>query len=280
MGQVRVGISGWQYDSWRGDFYPSGLPKGRQLQHVASLMPTVELNGPFYSLQRPTSYRRWYDQTPEGFVFAVKGGRYVTHFKRLMDVEGALGNYFASGVQLLADKLGPFLWQLPARLEFDPGVLAQFLHLLPTSTDEVARLASRHDDKLDPGRAHIEPVVAGQVQHALEVRHPSFLDERFFALLQQHDVASVLADSAGRWPVLDRRTASFEYVRLHGHTSLYTSRYAGHTLDRWADRCSQWAQEDRDVYVYFDNDAHGHAPHDALRLIERLDPAIAGTLHQ
>jgi uncharacterized protein YecE (DUF72 family) len=277
MGQVRIGISGWQYDSWRGDFYPAGLARARELEYAASLMPTVELNASFYSLQRPTSYRRWYDQTPDGFVFAVKGGRYVTHFKRLVDVEAALANYFGSGVLLLADKLGPVLWQLPERAEFDPGVLAGFLDLLPTSTAEMAWLAARHDDKLDPERAHLDVVVPAPVRHALEVRHSSFVDDRFFALLEQHDIACVLADSAGRWPVLDQRTASFEYVRLHGHTGLYTSRYAGQTLDRWADRCRRWAAAGRDVYVYFDNDAHGHAPHDALRLIERLNLVDAGT---
>jgi uncharacterized protein YecE (DUF72 family) len=271
---VRTGISGWQYDAWRGDFYPAGLARSRQLEYVASRMPTVELNGPFYSLQRPASYRRWHDQTPDGFVFAVKGGRYVTHFKRLVGAESALSNFFASGVLLLAEKLGPILWQLPERSKFDPGVIEAFLDLLPTSTEEMARLAAHHDAKLDTARVHAQPEVSAPVRHALEVRHDSFLDERFFTLLEQHDVACVLADSAGRWPVIDRRTATFEYVRLHGHTSLYTSRYAAKSLDQWADRCRSWSEDGRDVYVYFDNDARGHAPYDALRLIERLEKQL------
>jgi len=277
MVQVRVGISGWQYDSWRGDFYPAGLPRTRELEYVGSRLSTVELNGPFYSLQRPASYKRWYEQTPGGFVFAVKGGRYVTHFKRLVNVESALANYFGSGVLLLGEKLGPFLWQLPGSVELDLAVVERFLKLLPMTTEEMAALAARHDEKLAPERSHLGVTVSGAVRHAMEVRHPSFLDDRFYGLLADYDVSCVLADNAGRWPVLDRRTASFEYVRLHGRSNLYTNRYAGRTLDRWAARCRTWAAEGRDVYVYFDNDARGHAPHDALRLMERLDLADEAT---
>jgi uncharacterized protein YecE (DUF72 family) len=264
-GRIRIGISGWQYDSWRGDFYPSGLPRRQELPYVADRLGTVELNGPFYALQNPTSYQRWHDATPEDFVFAVKGGRYVTHLKRLRDVEVALANFFASGVLLLADKLGPFLWQLPERVEFEEATIAQFLALLPTTTLEVARSATGHDDKVR-ATSYDEPERSSRVRHALEVRSPTFRDDRFFELLAQCDVACVLADSAGRWPEIDAATASFQYVRLHGHTELYTSRYSQPNLERWARRCRDASEQGSDVYVYFDNDARGHAPHDALRL--------------
>ncbi|MCW2786946.1 MAG: hypothetical protein JWP74_3463 [Marmoricola sp.] len=268
-GRIRVGISGWQYQSWRGDFYPQDLPARRQLSYVADHLATVELNGPFYSLQRPSSYRRWYDETPDEFVFAVKGGRYVTHLKRLRDVQTALANFFASGVLLLGEKLGPFLWQLPERVEFDRDVVAEFLAQLPRTGTEVAAVAAGHDDKV-PSTAYDDPGLDKPVRHALEVRSATFRDDDFFALLRDHDVACVLADSAGRWPELDETTASFDYLRLHGHSELYTSRYATATLEGWAERCSAAAEAGRDVYVYFDNDAHGHAPHDAIRLADRL----------
>lgn len=265
LGTVRIGISGWQYDNWRGDFYPAGLPRRSQLTYVAEHMPTVELNGSFYSLQRPASYRRWHDETPDGFVFAIKGGRYITHLRRLRDVETALANYFASGVLELGTKLGPILWQLPARLTFEPDVLDSFLHLLPRTSTDAVDLAAHHDDKV-PQVSLDDPGGHRPLRHALEVRSTTFDDERFFALLRKHDVACVLSDSAGRWVQLDATTAGFEYVRLHGHSTLYASRYASSTLRRIADRCRTAAEESRDVYVYFDNDMRGHAPHDALRL--------------
>lgn len=262
---TRIGISGWQYDAWRGDFYPAGLPQRLELEFAALRFTTVELNGPFYSLQRPSSYQSWHDRTPEGFVFAVKGGRYVTHFKRLRDVDTALANFFASGVLLLEEKLGPFLWQLPERMEFDPVVLREFLRQLPRTGVEIADLASRHDDKVKQTAFDL-PAVPMNIRHALEVRHRSFDTPAFYDLLREYDVACVLADSAGRWPWLDAATASFEYVRLHGDTELYTSRYADAALEFWAERCRAAVAADRDIYVYFDNDAHGHAPHDAMRL--------------
>lgn len=268
-GRIRVGISGWRYASWRGDFYPVGLPQARELEYAASQLPSIELNGPFYSLQRPSSYERWRAQTPPGFVFAVKGGRFITHFKRLRDVETALANFFASGVTLLADKLGPVLWQLPERVPFESPVLADFLALLPTSTDDVRRLvelADRPTDTVDVVAPFAEPM-----RHALEVRHDSFRDDAFAALLEDHGVACVVADTAGTWPELDLSTGDFDYFRLHGHSVLYTSRYSDGSLDHWAERCRRATGLGRDVYVYFDNDARGHAPHDALRLQRRLD---------
>jgi uncharacterized protein YecE (DUF72 family) len=233
---------------------------------------SVEINGSFYSLQRPTSYASWREQTPDDFVFAVKGGRFVTHMLRLRGVEAPLANFFASGVLALGPKLGPVLWQLPERLTFDADLLASFFRLLPRTVGEVAALARRHDAKVPEDRALTTAprgLASRRVRHALEFRSPSFCTDEAFALLREHDVACVVADSAGRWPMAEAVTSDLVYVRLHGDQELYTSGYGDAALDRWAEKCRSWA-ESGDVVVYFDNDAKGFAPHDALRLIERL----------
>ncbi|MBI2243018.1 MAG: DUF72 domain-containing protein [Nocardioides sp.] len=274
-GDIRVGISGWSYAGWRGDFYPRGLPQRQELAYAAERMGSVEINGSFYSLQRPTSYAAWREQTPEDFVFAVKGGRYVTHMKRLRDVEGPLANFFASGVLALGPKLGPVLWQLPERLRFDADLLASFFRLLPRTLGEVAALAERHDAKVPEDRALAsvpDGLEAQRVRHALEFRSPTFCTEEAFALLREHDVACVVADTAGRWPLAEAVTSDLVYVRLHGDQELYTSGYGDAALDTWAEKCRGWAARPdvTQVVVYFDNDAKGFAPHDALRLIDRL----------
>ena len=271
MATVRVGISGWRYPRWRGDFYPSGLVQRRELAYVAERMPTVELNGSFYSLQRPTSYQRWRDETPDGFVFAVKGSRYVSHMLRLRGVETALANFFASGVLALGPKLGPVLWQLPERLPFEPEVLEAFVADLPRTTGEALELARRHDARVD-GRSWLEIDADRPIRYALEPRSASFESPDAAAILRAHDVALVVADTAGRFPAFGEQTASFTYVRLHGAEDLYASGYTSTQLDAWAERIRGWAEGDpaRDVYVYFDNDARGFAPHDAVALGERL----------
>jgi len=272
MASYRVGISGWRYAGWRGDFYPQGLAQRRELEYAASRLTSIEINGSFYSLQRPSSYRRWYDQTPDDFVFAVKGGRFITHLKKLRDVEAPLANFFASGVLALGEKLGPVLWQLPEVVGFDPAVLDAFLAQLPRTTTEAAALAARHDGRLADDRVETTARTVQPMRHALEVRSKTFVTEEFFAILGAHGVGCVLADTAGRWPVLDRRTSDLRYVRLHGDRELYASGYTATALDRWAARCRSWRADGEDVFVYFDNDAKGYAPHDAVHLLERLDP--------
>ncbi|HEX6150716.1 DUF72 domain-containing protein [Nocardioides sp.] len=270
MGSIRVGVSGWSYDGWRGDFYPADLPRRRWLSYVAERMSSVELNGSFYSLQRPSTYQTIVDQTPDRFPVAVKGGRFVTHMKRLRDVDVPLANFFASGVLLLGDRLGPVLWQLPANLPFDEAVLASFLDLLPRDHQAAAALAARHDDKLAADRAVTTANTNGAIRHVLEPRHPSFGSPEALALLREHDVALVASDSPGDWPCFDEDTTDLRYVRLHGHTELYASGYAPASLDRWARRLRQWAGAGQDCFVYFDNDARGRAPHDAVALLDRL----------
>jgi uncharacterized protein YecE (DUF72 family) len=266
---ARVGISGWTYAGWRGEFYPQGLPQRRELEYAARLLSTVEVNGSFYSLQRPDSYRAWAAATPGDFVFAVKGGRFITHMKRLVDVRVPLANFLASGVLALEHRLGPLLWQLPPTTAFDAGRLGDFLTLLPRTTGAAAALAREHDARLE-GRAWTGTAADRPLRHALEVRHESFRDPAFVELARAHGVAVVVADTAGRWPFLDEATADFAYARLHGETELYVSGYDAASLDRWADRVRRWLADGRDAFVYFDNDVKVRAPFDALALTERL----------
>ena len=271
-----VGTSGWRYPSWRGDFYPKGLRQRDELAYIAGRLNTVELNGSFYSLQSPTSYRRWHDETPPGFVFGVKGGRYLTHMLRLKGIDQAMANFFASGVLLLGEKLGPVLWQLPERLEFDAELLERFCERLPTTFGEAAAIARGHDAKVKRVEIPSSEATAQREQrllHALEPRHPSFADARAADILRRHGIALVLADSAGRFPVFDEQTADFVYARLHGGEELYTSGYDERSLRAWAARMLGQATSggaDRDIYVYFDNDAKGYAPHDAEAMASLL----------
>ena len=269
VARFRVGTSGWRYPPWRGAFYPTGLPQREELAYLSRRVDSIEINGSFYSLQRPESYRAWVAQTPDDFVFAVKGGRFITHLKQLRDVEVPLANFFASGVLALGAKLGPILWQLPPRMKFDPDRLGAFIAMLPRSTAAAAALAAGHDERLE-GRAHVETDADRPLRHALEVRHESFRAPGFAELARAHQVAVVVADSAGTWPRFDELTTDFCYVRLHGADELYTSGYTPEALDAWARSVRGWGAAGRDVFVYFDNDAKVHAPRDAIALLERL----------
>jgi uncharacterized protein YecE (DUF72 family) len=239
LGEVRIGLSGWMYKSWRGRFYPAGLPHKRELAHVASVFPTVEINGTFYSLQRPESFGRRAEMTPDGFVFAVKGPRFLTHMKRLKEPLAPLANFVASGILRLGPKLGPILWQLPPGFRFDHDKLDAFFRLLPRDTWAAARCGRRHDRRLKT-RAWLRPGPRRQrLRHALEVRHESFCNPAFIELLRRHDVALVCADTV-EWPLLMDLTSDFVYCRLHGSRELYRSGYGAAELDRWARRIRAW----------------------------------------
>ena len=285
---IRIGISGWRYARWRGTFYPTGLAQRRELAYAGRCFPSVEINGSFCSLQRPESYQSWHDETPDDFVFAVKGPRFVTHMKRLRDCEQALANFFASGVLRLGEKLGPILWQLPPTLRFDDAVLDAFLSSLPRDTEAALALARKRDTTLMHGRTDLSIDRKRPLRHALEMRHPSFCDPSCMKLLRKHKVGVVVADTAGKFPYLEDVTADFVYLRLHGDAQLYASGYSDHALDRWGERIAAWAaggepsdaqrigpraskRARRDVYCYFDNDMKVHAPFDARGLMQRLD---------
>jgi uncharacterized protein YecE (DUF72 family) len=274
-GLARVGISGWTYPPWRGVFYPKGLPHRRELEYVGKNLRSVEINGSFYSLQRPTSYRSWYDQTPDDFVFSVKGPRFVTHMKKLRDVETPLANFFANGLLALGHKLGPILWQLPPSLGYHAERMEDFLTRLPRSTAEASWLAKRHDDRVKD-RALTETDADRPLRHAVEVRHTSFTAAAFLDQLREHEVAIVAADTAGRWPKITEATTGFAYARLHGDKELYTSGYTPSALAEWATTVRTWTDAGRDAYVYFDNDVKVRAPFDAMALAELLGDTASG----
>ena len=286
-GRIRIGVSGWRYAGWRGVFYPDGLAQRRELEFASRALPVLEINGTFYSLQRPAHFDQWRDETPDDFVFTVKGGRYVTHVRRLRDVSTALANFFASGVLRLGDKLGPFLWQLPPNFRFDAERLDAFLAQLPRDV-AAARALARHRQGWMHGRTAFGGAGDRPLRHALEVRHESFDDPAFAAILRRHGVALVVSDGAGSWPTFEEVTADFVYLRLHGVGEPYSGRYADDALDRWARRITAWSvggepadakrisgtraakRKARDVYCFFDNDTKAAAPGDARRLLARL----------
>ncbi len=282
----RIGISGWTYARWRGVFYPPGLAHRSELSYASRKVNSIEINGSFYSLQRPTSYQRWHDETPDDFIFSVKGSRFITHMKKLRDIRIPLANFFASGLLCLREKLGPILWQFPPNLRWDAERFGSFFDLLPRDTAAAAELAREHDAKLE-GRAWTKADAARPIRHAVEIRHPTFLTPEFFALLRKQNIAFVIADTAGKWPYIEEITADFVYCRLHGAEELYASGYTETALDWWARRLRQWQrglQPDdarllthtrlrkaaQDIFLYFDNDAKVHAPSDAINLAKLL----------
>ena len=288
-GTIRVGISGWRYAPWRGVFYPPGLPHKQELQFASRHFSAIEVNGSFYSLQRPASYASWYAQTPADFVFAVKGGRFITHMRKLREVKEPLANFFASGVFNLREKLGPILWQLPPTMKYERSRLEPFLELLPHDTRSACRMARGHSAWMKGGRTQLHIDDNRSLRHALEIRHESFLEGSFIDILRTYQVALVVAETAGLWPLLNDVTADFLYLRLHGDKQLYRSGYSSAALDRWAQRIQAWSAgrepadgvrvsrrtprspKGRDVYCFFDNtDAKLRAPRDAASLLQKL----------
>lgn len=280
MTEIRIGVSGWNYRGWRRRFYPEGLAQKRELEYATEAFDTIEINGTFYGLTTPAACRRWYEAAPDDFVFAVKGSRFITHNKKLNDVAVPLANFLAAGVLELADKLGPMLWQLSGNFGFRPDRVENFFELLPRDTEAAADLARDHDDRVT--KTSFGPGTRRPLRHVLEVRHDSFFTDELVDLARRYDVALAFSHSSA-WRYTEEITADFVYVRLHGPDRLYDSPY-GAALNGWADRIRAWhagsEPEDavritdreppparsRDVYVYFDNDGHAYAPHEALRL--------------
>ncbi len=288
MDKIRIGISGWRYAPWRGPFYPPDLPQRAELAYASRRLSTIEINGSFYSLQRPESYAQWHAATPDGFVFSVKGGRYITHMLRLRNVEQALANFFASGVFKLREKLGPILWQFPPNFRYDRERMEGFFRMLPRDTEAARSLARRRSSWMK-GRVSLAIDAQRPLRHAVEVRHDSFCDPSFVDLLREQRIALVIAETAGQWPMAQDVTADFMYLRLHGDKELYRSGYSDRALSRWAERIRAWQEgsepadaqkvaaggppgrQPRDVYCYFDNtDVKLRAPVDAQNLMRRL----------
>lgn len=244
-----IGLSGWKYPEWRGRFFPTGLVQKDELHYTASRVNSIEINSSFYRLQRESTYEGWAAQVPEDFLFAVKGWKEITHQRRLNNPAQYVQQFLNSGISGLGNRLGPVLWQLPPSLEFTPDRVKTFLECLPAEL---------------PGGV--------KARYAIEARNETFGSETAIALLKEHNVALVMADTGGRYPQFDQVTADFVYVRLHGSPRMYYSNYSDAALESWARKIKTWNQPDasgvvRDVYFYFDNTAAGWAPYNAVKLI-------------
>lgn len=287
MSEIRIGISGWRYAPWRKVFYPEGLVQAKELAFASRAVNSIEINGSFYALQTPQRYAEWRDDTPDDFVFAVKAPRYITHVRRLKEIDEPLANFFASGPLQLGAKLGPILWQFPPSMKFDAQRFAEFLQRLPHDHHAASQCARHCAERLKKDGA-FETHGKHPLRHALEIRNDSFRDPGFIELLREHQVALVVADTAGKWPCLEDLTADFVYLRLHGDAELYASGYTDDALKRWARRIRTWSRGqqpgnaqlagprdaatrgDKAVYCYFDNDLKVRAPFDARNLLQRL----------
>ncbi|MDG0817633.1 DUF72 domain-containing protein [Bdellovibrio svalbardensis] len=284
--ETRIGISGWRYSPWRGEFYPKDLVQKDELSYASRQVSSIEINGTFYATQSPSSYKNWFQATPEDFRFSVKGPRYITHVRRLHNVRQPLANFFASGVLHLRQKLGPFLWQFSPSFRFDEERIEEFFKMLPRTFKEAALLAQTAD-RFEADFPEDALTSSRPLRHAMEVRHHSFENPDFIKLLRKYNIALVLADTAGKWPYMEDVTSDFMYLRLHGDEELYASGYDEPTLNWWADRIKLWRKgrepldaldisdeagkkAPRDVFVYFDNNIKIRAPSDAKSLMRIL----------
>jgi len=244
-GNIRIGIGGWVYPPWRGAFYPEGHRQYEELGHASRQVTAIEINGTFYRTQTPASFRKWRDETPDGFVFSLKGPRFLTHRRELGSAAPFMERFLDSGFLELGDKLGPILWQFAPTTQFDPADFAAFLDLLPAERG---------------GRA---------LRHVVEVRHDSFRGPEFAGMLRERGIAVAWVDDA-KYPAIDEVTADFTYLRLRRCAESEPAGYPPAALDDWAGRLRAWSEEGRDCFLYFINGAKIRAPNAAQALLQRL----------
>jgi len=244
MGKIHVGIGGWTYAPWRGVFYPKGLAQKRELEFASRHLTSIEINGTYYSTFKPASFAKWRDETPDGFVFSVKASRFCTNRKILATAGESIERFVGQGLGELKDRLGPINWQFMGTKKFDPEDIASFLALLPREVDGLT------------------------LRHAIEVRHPSFKDERFTDLASKHNVAIVFADD-DEFPAIDEKTADFTYARLMRTEESVKTGYKPAALESWSKRAKNWAKSG-DAFVYFISGAKLRAPAAAEALIARV----------
>lgn len=286
MNSLRVGISGWNYEPWKGSFYPKNLPSKDELSFASRKVNSIEVNGTFYSQQRPSSFQRWYDETPKSFVFSIKGPRYITHIRRLKEIEVPLANFFATGILKLKEKLGPIFWQFPPSMLYRPEIFEEFFKLLPRTSKEAVKLARKNDGHLKE-KPFLKNELDINLRYAIEIRHPSFENPDFIDLLRKYNIALVFADTAGKWPYMEEVTSDFVYLRLHGDEDLYTSGYSDASLKWWSERVKCWMKgreptnpmkitenkikhHKRDAFIYFDNDVKAFAPFNAQDFFNKM----------
>jgi uncharacterized protein YecE (DUF72 family) len=286
QGKIRIGMSGWRYDEWRGTFYPEGLAQRRELEFASRQLNSIELNGTFYSLQKPKSYQQWISETPDDFVFAVKGTQFITHERRLENVATPLANFLAQGLLRLGRKLGPILWQFPPNFKFNAQLLQEFFDLLPRTHKQAAAYARQRDEWMAE-RSWFDVEEDLPLRYAIETRNKSFATPEYISLLRKNQIAVVVADTE-KWPRMMDITADFVYCRLHGSEDVYPNGYDAEGIESWARRVLAWArgeevtdgarvhpepapkQAARDVFVYFDDDVKVRAPIDAVSLSKRV----------
>ena len=244
-GKIRIGMGGWTYPPWRGAFYPPKLAQSKELEFSARTFGAIEINATFYGRQSPKSWAAWAAAVPDGFQFAIKGSRFCVTRPKLADAGEGVGNFLAQGLSALGPKLGPILWMLAARRKFDHDDIAAFLALLPRTIDGLP------------------------LRHAIEPRHDSFRDDKFFDLCRAHDVAVVFGDD-DQFPCIDADTASFAYARLQRMREDIPTGYGDAALDAFAARARRWQGADRESYIFMINGAKLRAPAAALALQERL----------
>lgn len=260
---IRIGIGGWTFAPWRGAFYPKGLPHAQELRYAAEHLSSIEINGTFYRTQTPSSFKKWATETPETFVFSLKGPRYATQRKPLADAAPSIERFYASGPLVLGDKLGPVLWQFAPFFKFDPDDFAAFLKLLPKELE------------------------GKKLRHVVEARHASFADPAYLALLREHGVAHAIIES-DKHQLIEDITADFVYLRLERSQDDEATGYAKKDLDRWATRIKTWASggepddatrllserapkaKARDCFVYFISGAKVRNPAAAMAMMDKL----------
>ncbi len=244
-GLIRVGIGGWTYEPWRQSFYPADVPKARELEYASRQLTAIEVNGTFYRLQKPQTFARWRDETPDDFVFTLKAPRYIVNRTELAPAARYIDRFIHGGLSELRAKLGPILWQLAPEYRFQSEDLERFLDALPADLD---------------GRP---------LKHALEVRHESFRCQHFFDIAAQRGVAVVYSDSE-KQPCLEAASGSFFYARLKRAQAAIETGYRVADLEAWAAKARAWSAGPRDGYVFFINGAKERAPAAARALIKRL----------
>ena len=248
MAKLFIGTSGWAYGHWMGLFYPKNLPPKDKLKYYSQYFKTVEINYSFYHLPQPSVYQKWYQETPLGFIFAVKVSRFITHIKRLKGVKFACKSFFENSL-CLKQKLGPILFQFPASFkanEKNIERLENFLKLISVN------------QRLDQPKSAV-------LRFALEFRHKSWCDEKNYKLLKKYNIAWVIADSPS-YPKAEVVTADFIYIRMHGSKALFSSKYTNKELKDLSQKIKKWLKKGLDVYVYFNNDAYGYAIENAKML--------------
>jgi uncharacterized protein YecE (DUF72 family) len=268
-GVIRVGMSGWVFPDWRGTFYPKGVTQKKELEYASRKVNSIEINGTFYSLQKPESFQSWAEQVPEDFCFAVKAPQFMTHVLRMKEVEEPLATFLASGLFKLGTKLGPILWQLPPNVTLKDDRFEKFFALLPHDSLEAAEISKDHSSRIE-GRACTDPGGKYPIRHAFEFRHPSFQNPDFLGLMKEYNLAAVMADSSEKAQFFEEPTADFVYVRMHGEDKKYAKGYTPDALKKWAKKAKDWAKEGKDVYVYFNTDAKQYSPFDAMNLLSDL----------